>query len=1402
MKNLYYFLEKSIHINLKLQIMLLFISFSAVTIAQQHLHDHMDRCHTDETYSEMILANPEYAKNKKIIEREIQAILNNPNRQKDLNGIITIPVVYHVIHNGDAVGTNENLSTALLQAQLDQLTADFRRTNSDAGNTPADFTGVAADSEIEFCLTTIDETGAATSGITRHHINTFPGVNQNDCWTSAYINTNMKPSTIWDRDKYLNIWTVVKINRTSDCADTVLGYAQFPGGPSTTDGAVLRASTVGSIAMPNPGGGSFAIGRTGTHEVGHYLNLSHIWGSNGCTIGDNVSDTPSASGPNYIGSPCTYPGPNSCNDGIGDLPDMFQNYMDYSDDACFNLFTTGQKNRMHAAITASRPTLITAPCGATPANDLQTNAISIDCITATYTGTTITATSSDAPDLGSTCGTSISAPGVWYKMDGMHADVTLDLCQAPYDSKMNIYEDDGTGGLICIDGEDDDNNNCAGNFNDPYITFASEIGKTYYIYIQGFSGATGTFTMNVSCDCYNNVVNSNDSGPGSLRDVVACASDGDVITFDPSTNGQNIMLSSGQIVIDKSLTIQGNGMDNTIIDGALDDVNRIFNIPSGGAHTILIEGLTIQNGGSNTSTSNGAAIQNHHDLELLNVKFKGNSTTNFNKSVMMMWTGNATIINCIFEGNINNSPTSNSAVIYAQASTSLKIHQSLFIDNVDLTLVYSFTFSDGLLELINNTTYNNTVNPVFQKQAGTVHIDNNIISETGDALDLIGTIEPSSTITNNLSGAADPQLLAADGNIVGDPLFVDAAGGDFNLQDNSPAISAGNNAQRPVDILDVDGDADITEFIPTDIEGNTRIAGCGANVDLGAYENDATSPGLVVTNSNDSGGGSLRHVIACAADGDNITFDPSTNGQNIMLTSGQIVIDKSLTIQGNGMDNTIIDGALDIGNDSRVFRVLTSNTLSLHDITIQNAGNPNLVSLFGGAIFSDGDVKLVNSRFDNNKAFLGGAIRMQNGNLSMINCEFSDNLVDRFGGAINTRGTNHYAYNCLFYNNTSNDSGGALYNETGTWHIYNSTFTQNTATTGSAGGIRNLGTIDSLVNCIVYNNSATISSFNDMSTSAINAGLNNLIGIYTGSSLTDGVNGNISGDPLFVNATTDDFNLALNSPCFNTGNNAELPMDIFDIDGDSDTSEPLPTDISGIQARSISGTVDMGAYERIPDVCEDTYPILCGETLTEDITGYLVNFGCGAFTFQSKIHEFTATTSGTVTIDLSNFVATKYLYLYDDNICGTTCNILSFSEAGGAMEQIVYPVTSGTTYYIEVYDFSGSGGTYQLSVTCETPCDTDLVFTSPADNISTGMETFSTDENITSDINISGTSTEVIYSAGNTTLKSITLNAGFEVELGAEFEANMDGCLTAPLKPGNGKNTIKRTDQSKRKSRK
>lgn len=319
----------------------------------------MDRCYTSESYERLKALYPQYEQNRRNIEARINQMLS---RREVIGGITVIPVVYHVIHNGDAVGTDENLSAALLQAQLDQMNDDFRRTNSDAGNTPADFTGVAADTEIEFCLAEVDPDGNPTTGINRVNISSLTGVDPSVCWYDSYIDANIKPSTIWDRDAYLNLWTVFKINRSSDCANTILGYAQFPGGPANTDGVVLRATTVGSLASPNPQAGDYRYGRTGTHEVGHYLNLIHIWGDGNCSVDDAVSDTPIADGPNYTGTPCTYPGPNSCNEGTGDLPDMLQNYMDYSDDLCMNLFTQGQADRMNAAITASRPGLLTSSC--------------------------------------------------------------------------------------------------------------------------------------------------------------------------------------------------------------------------------------------------------------------------------------------------------------------------------------------------------------------------------------------------------------------------------------------------------------------------------------------------------------------------------------------------------------------------------------------------------------------------------------------------------------------------------------------------------------------------------------------------------------------------------------------------------------------------------------------------------------------------------------------------------------------------------------------------------------------------------------------------------------------------------------------------------------------------------
>ena len=292
--------------------------------------------------------NPKRLEQLKAVEQHTAQVLSNPSRS--VNGVITIPVVVHVVYNN----ATENISEAQIQSQIDVLNDDFRRLNADASDTPSDFTGVAADVEIEFCMATVDPQGNATNGITR------TSTNQTSFGTNDEVKFNSSGGKdAWPADDYLNIWVC-------DISGGILGYAQFPGGPASTDGVVVDYQyfgTVGTATAP------FDLGRTGTHEVGHYLNLRHIWGDGNCSADDFVSDTPRAGNPNYSDSPCTYPGPNSCNEGSGDLPDMFQNYMDYSDDVCMNLFTQGQSSRMRALFGpggARESLLNSTACGAAP----------------------------------------------------------------------------------------------------------------------------------------------------------------------------------------------------------------------------------------------------------------------------------------------------------------------------------------------------------------------------------------------------------------------------------------------------------------------------------------------------------------------------------------------------------------------------------------------------------------------------------------------------------------------------------------------------------------------------------------------------------------------------------------------------------------------------------------------------------------------------------------------------------------------------------------------------------------------------------------------------------------------------------------------------------------------------
>ena len=265
---------------------------------------------------------------------------------KTVATIITIPVVVHVVHSGQAIGTAPNTTDEQIQSQITVLNQDFRRLLGTPGyNTNP----VGADVEIEFVLAKQDPNGNPTNGIDRVNFSQLS-------WSNTEIETILKPSTIWDPALYLNMWSL----KFTD--NTLLGYAQFPdgsslgglnpsGGSATTDGVVSSYDVFGSSDF----GGSFLLvapynkGRTMTHEVGHWLGLRHIWGDgNGdeaantpdCSATDYCSDTPKVGWEHYD---CLTPY-DTCPTDTG--IDMVENYMDYTNDQCMNIFTQNQKDRI------------------------------------------------------------------------------------------------------------------------------------------------------------------------------------------------------------------------------------------------------------------------------------------------------------------------------------------------------------------------------------------------------------------------------------------------------------------------------------------------------------------------------------------------------------------------------------------------------------------------------------------------------------------------------------------------------------------------------------------------------------------------------------------------------------------------------------------------------------------------------------------------------------------------------------------------------------------------------------------------------------------------------------------------------------------------------------------------
>lgn len=276
-------------------------------------------CGAPEVLARQLAEDPSLQARMDAIEAFTQRAIQNPQALRS-SGTITIPVVVHVVYKAAA----ENISDAQVQSQIAVLNEDYNNQNSDRTLLPAEFTGVRGTVGVNFVLNRIIRKATTKKSF---------GTND------AVKKSQLGGDDVVDPAHYLNIWTC-------NLGQSLLGYAQFPGGNPATDGVVCLYSAFGRTGTLIQ---NYNKGRTATHEVGHWMNLRHIWGDANC--GDDlVADTRVAATANY-GCP-SYPKYTTCK---GGLAEMTMDYMDYTDDACMYFFTQGQANRELAVFAAGGP---------------------------------------------------------------------------------------------------------------------------------------------------------------------------------------------------------------------------------------------------------------------------------------------------------------------------------------------------------------------------------------------------------------------------------------------------------------------------------------------------------------------------------------------------------------------------------------------------------------------------------------------------------------------------------------------------------------------------------------------------------------------------------------------------------------------------------------------------------------------------------------------------------------------------------------------------------------------------------------------------------------------------------------------------------------------------------------
>lgn len=397
-------------------------------------------------------------------------------------GVVTIPVVVHIVYNT----TEENISDAQVLSQMEVLNEDFRLLNSDSLTPSHPFWDVTADVEIEFCLASQDPNGNPTTGITRTQTN-----------VSEFSDDAVKFDADggkdgWDPTKYLNVW----VCNLQDQGSLLFGYAAWPSDLAVDpelDGVVIQHRAFGTVGTAGTGDYTYTDrGRTLTHEVGHWLNLWHIWGDDIC--GDDlVADTEPAESENETCPSFPHRPNNSC--GSGSDGEMYMNFMDYVPDDCMVMFTAGQKDRMWAALTNERSAIMTST-GCEPAssgnNDECSGATNLQMnTTCTTTQGNVDGATQSLPDC---TGGGSADDDVWFSFTASVSQAYIDVTgSSDFDAVVEAFEG-SCGSLTSLSCTD---NSVEGQIEEVTLTGLTP-GNKYYIRVyEYYAGMPSTTTFDI-----------------------------------------------------------------------------------------------------------------------------------------------------------------------------------------------------------------------------------------------------------------------------------------------------------------------------------------------------------------------------------------------------------------------------------------------------------------------------------------------------------------------------------------------------------------------------------------------------------------------------------------------------------------------------------------------------------------------------------------------------------------------------------------------------------------------------------------------------------------------------------------------------------------------------------------